>query len=93
MNIPDKVKVGAHWYDICLVDVVDKVSPRFGEADILNTTITIDRTVSRSIQEQCLLHEVIHVLEHLTGFEFSEEQVSSLASGIYCFLVDNDLCR
>ncbi len=49
----------------------------------INTTYPIEQ------QRETLLHEVIHALDHIYGFDFSEDQVKGLSNALFETLKEN----
>ncbi len=87
-----KVKIGPHWFDVEMVEVVNKNVPRYGQMNSTEGRILIDIEIPKSRQEEVLLHEVLHELDYsLEDCKLSEETVGRLAYGFYMFLVDNKL--
>lgn len=91
MIIPDTVKIGAHTYRI----VKRQMDDSFGEYDDQTSIITIDNTKPQSLQEETLIHEVLHVIRQQLGVELQgedeEKVVQPLGHAIYQFLKDNKL--
>ena len=49
----------------------------------INTTSPIE------LQRETLLHEVIHALDHVYGFNFNEDQVKGLSNGLFQTMKEN----
>ena len=78
-------------YQVNYVDCVNKEDPRKGEINFLTNEIRIDRTMPKDLQEQTLLHEVIHAIGDALGIDElvnNENTVQSLASALYCTFKD-----
>ncbi|MCR5617884.1 MAG: hypothetical protein K6F83_06315 [Clostridiales bacterium] len=83
-------------YLIRYVDCVNKEEPRKGEINFLTHEIRIDCTMPKDLQEQTLLHEVIHAIGDLLGIEElinNEGTVQSLSSALYCTFKDQVVSR
>ena len=93
MEIPKKVKIGPHWFDIELAEVVNKFTPRKGEIHLIENTIKIDKSIAQSKQEETLFHEALHEISNAVAVELDEGDVTRLAYGFYMFLVDNELLK
>ena len=90
MKIPRKLKIdGEKW-------TVEKISVRqndletryLGCTDHLKKKITID---IKHRTDSTFLHEIIHAVDVNRHLELSEEQVKSMAYGLYAVIVDNKL--
>ena len=93
MEIPKKVKIGPHWFDIEITEVVNKFIPRKGEINLVENTIKIDKSMAQSKQEETFFHEALHEISNAVAVELDEEDVTRLAYGFYMFLVDNELLK
>lgn len=74
-------------YPISYVDCVNKEEPRKGEINFLTHEIRIDSTMPEDLQQQTLLHEVLHAIGDSLGIEElvnNEGTVQSLATALYC---------
>ena len=89
--MPDYIDILGLRYPISYVDCVNKTDPRKGEIDFLTNEIRIDRNMPRDLQEQTLLHEVIHAIGDALEIDElvqNENTVQSLASALYCTFKD-----
>lgn len=94
MNIPNKVKIGAHEYDIVFRDDMD--DENFGTCRPTKTKIFIDETVANSQKEETFFHEVLHAIRHQIGQEEKDKDdeekiVQALAHSWYLFLKENKI--
>ena len=96
MKIPKKVRVGHIDFK------VEKIKDSFEKDDYLGRSwyreqrIKINPKLSPELQQQTLLHEVIHlILDDMHYFDESknEKLVDCLANGIYGFLKNNKLLK
>jgi len=86
MMIPKKVKIGAHTFQVLMVDDVDPEG-NVGECCSEELTIKIKKTQKESQLAETLLHEIIHASDaHLT-----EAQVDRLGHVLLQVLRDNKL--
>ena len=88
MKIPRKIRMdGVDWKII-------KTSNDLN-SNIMGTTYPHAKEILLSTDsgqiESTFLHEVVHVIDLDRGLELSENQVQSLASGLYAAIVDNNL--
>lgn len=98
MKIPNKVKIGAHSYDIIFQDDVEEDGV-FGTCRPRKLKIYIDDGVPKSQQEDTFFHEVLHAIFHQTGNstpwnpEKEERIVMSVAHSFYQMLKENNLLK
>ena len=101
MIIPNKIKIGAHEYQVIRDDDGADEDARFGHCMPRRLRIYVDPRVPQSQQEETLIHEVLHAVcdqvrafsKQETGRDEEERVVQSLGHGIYQFLKDNDLLK
>lgn len=99
MRIPNKVKIGAHEYEVIQRSDEGENDKRFGHCYSRNLKIYIDGTVPSTQQEETLIHEALHAIcEQVYAFPRNdagnadeERIVQSLGHGIYHFLKENNL--
>lgn len=97
MKIPDKIKIGAHIYDISFRDDMD--DSNFGVCRPSKLKIFVDSTVAQSQQEETLIHEIFHAVFAAVGMskplnpEDEERDVQALAHMIYQVLKENDMIK
>lgn len=92
--MPDKVRIVGIDYKVEYVEVVNKSELRYGEIDFMNCVIRIDKTVPEAVQKQTLIHEILHGLCSALGFsELNENEnaIHSLASELFCTLIDSPI--
>lgn len=73
-------------YQIEEVAVVNKTEPRKGEIDFLTGVIRIDKNMPKELKEQTLMHEILHAICDLLGYEklcFDEKKVQGLATALH----------
>ena len=69
----------------------DDTVSHYGQNDGLRGIITLNKEMSEDVKGNTLLHEVIHLLDYNLSLGFSEAQINTLASGLYCVLKENGL--
>lgn len=82
----DKINILGVVYQIQEVEVVNKEEPRKGEIDFLTGVIKIDKNMPQELKEQVLMHEILHAVCDLLGYEklcFDEKKVQGLATAIH----------
>lgn len=97
MNIPNKVKIGAHEYEVVLRDDLD-ADDFMGVCRPTKLKIFVDGNLPQSQREETFFHEVLHAIFHLLGkrqevASDEEKEVQPLGHAIYQFLKDNDLLK
>ncbi len=92
MNIPDKVKIGGHWFDVHLRQEKDGFTIA-GQGQHWHHRIDIQADLAQSKQESTLFHEVLHEMSIQQGWDFNEAQVSSISEIFYSFLTDNGFLK
>ena len=60
-----------------------------GECDDIRQTIKIQAHMPMSLEQDTLLHEIIHALDFNMKTQMKERQVSALASGLIAVFRDN----
>jgi hypothetical protein len=101
MDIPARVRIGAHDYEVIFDDVDGDSDSRFGHCYPRKLQIYIDPRVSPSQQEETFIHEVAHAIcsqvrafpPTESGADEEERIVQSLCHGLYQCLKDNALLR
>ena len=76
-------------YTIEEVEVVNKSEPRRGEINFLTNEIRIDKSMTQSLKNQVLMHEILHAVFDLLGFSElaeDEEKVQSIATALHQIL-------
>lgn len=92
MKMPRRLKIGGHQVSVVFKDLSE--SPVAGEWNPKNNTITIDKTISVSQQEESLFHEILHVINgELDGEGYAHAFGESLAQQFYQVLSDNKMLR
>lgn len=89
MNMPDKVQIGGLTYEVSTSDTLMRDNEASGNSCGNTQSITIDRTVSKQLQETTFLHEVIHQISYVYNLKFDEHTTALLEAGLYAFIKDN----
>lgn len=85
MKIPKKLKIGAHIYNVKLVDELDKCGMLNRDKNILS----ISADMPQDQKEATLIHEILHGLNN----ELDHTLVDGLAEGLYQVFKDNDFLK
>ena len=61
MKIPNKLKCGGITYDVRLDNEVTKAAGVFGQTQFQKQIMYIDGSETQQMQEETLLHEILHI--------------------------------
>lgn len=90
----ENVKIGGLSYAINEVEDLarEELTPGLmGCVDYHQLTIKIEKNLHKKVQEQTLVHEIVHGIFAESGYEsHEEEQVNRIAKTLYQVLIDND---
>ena len=83
-DLPEKVKVGPHVYEVRVADPNPDAEGRLGTSDHLNRVIAISELASTRPQQaiNTFIHEVIHCVDQCYQTKLEEDQVERLANGL-----------
>ena len=73
-------------FTVSEVDTVNKTNPRKGEIDYLTNEIRIDSNMPKTLKDQVLMHEILHAVFDLLGFDElaeDESKVQGLATALH----------
>jgi hypothetical protein len=91
MNIPTKIKILGHIYNITL-----SVEPQLGSgtsgkccANLLR--IDLDSSTPATRRDEALLHEIIEALKFHLELNLEHSDLSALSEGLYAVMRDNGL--
>lgn len=79
-------------YEIEEVECVSKEELRRGEINFLTNRIRIDKSMPEDLKKQVLIHEMMHAIFDLLGFEdlcTDENKVQSIATALHQVIRDN----
>ena len=91
MNIPSKIKILGHIYEVILRDreTEDGGERNPGTCDNKFCRIWIDNTWAESQQEETLLHEICEAINFILDLELDHKQLTSIAASFYQVFKDN----
>mgnify|MGYP005774565333 FL=1 len=88
----DFIQIGYKTYKIIYKEDVydDNNNKCYGIADHNKQEIIIDNTFSQAIQNQALIHEILHAIadKYLLEVNKNEREIDLLATGIYEMILD-----
>lgn len=93
--VPDSVKIGPFLYTVKVESVASLEPAQLGCTDVARTTITVLGGMSASQERATVLHECLHALLSLTGWDHRlgdpdcEHLVRALEPALLAFLIDN----
>lgn len=91
MEIPEKLKIGGHLFDIDQSEELDDIN---GDTDFRKNRIRIDSGLTQSQKESTLIHEIFHVLNcTLDDKDYGHALLDSLSEQFYQVLRDNNLIK
>ena len=85
--IPKTINIGPHTFKVEL----RKMDEHYGNFDMGKLQISIEKDIPQSLQEETLIHEILHGIQELTGTEQKEKQVQ--AQGVLFYQVIKQLCH
>lgn len=86
------VKILGLTYRITEVECVNKEELRRGEINFLTNEIRIDQSLPEDLKGQVLIHEVLHAIFDLLGYEdlcSDENKVQGIATALHQVLKEN----
>lgn len=89
MKIPKKIKVGGIHYKVKLVNQISTGTDYCGLCNESNTTIEILKNYKRHVQEEILLHELLHAIFSHCDLEQDEHLIEVLAQALHMVIKDN----
>lgn len=86
-----KIKILGHEYELFSKNIKKgKDGSRYmGLCDVENGIITVQSNRSKTLTDEAILHEIIHVIEISNGLELEEFQVATLSTCLYAVIRDN----
>ena len=82
----DKINILGVLFTVEEVPVVNKNEPRKGEINYLTNVIKIDESMPVSLKNQTLMHEILHAVFDLLGYQNlaeDEEKVQGIATALH----------
>ena len=89
----DKIKVGYKNYELLKEELIidNNNQELYGEINYSTETIRISNKFSKNLQNQAILHELIHAISDKYQLDINKDErtVDLLAAGIYELILDN----
>jgi hypothetical protein len=99
MIIPDKINIAGHEIKVEMKEFLkdDENKDLMGYAYLIEDRIELAKTCNGGVMSmdnvsQIFLHEIIHQVCDKFEIDMNEDQVTTLASGLYHTIKDNLLC-
>lgn len=91
MKLVDKVKIAFNDYKVNIINghVIDKDIVCYGNIEYAKGNINISNLHSEDWQKCTLIHECLHGINEEVEAELTEDQIRTMAKGLYCFIKDN----
>lgn len=95
MIIPDKLKVGGHFYEVlkhfdrAKIDGDNNLGTHSGTF----LKIWLETNMSLSMQEDVFFHELVEAINFQYNIELNHHQVSLVSSAFYQVLTDNQMLK
>jgi len=89
VSIPQKIKIGTHTYTIGLDPNLHSDDKEFGNINYRTQKIKIWSEAPKSIRDEALIHEVIHLAQHIYRVEIADADIDRVAQVICDFLMNN----
>ena len=91
MNIPKKVKIGYKDYEVIQASgpLENNNKLCYGCIDYDSGKLNIATDYSTDTINNTFIHECLHGIDDVTEIGLTEEQINTLAGGIYAWIKDN----
>jgi|LSQX01.3.fsa_nt_gb hypothetical protein len=90
MNIPDEIKIGGSKYIVGTADIVDEDNCNIdGKILYSELVIRLKKNLNPEYQKEVFLHELVHGIFEMIGFEQDEDKVNRLTKGLLMVINDN----
>lgn len=100
MIIPEKIKAGAHTYDVIHAKTRDETKGNgWGKTHRADLKIWLDEALPRTRLEETFMHELMHVVYDMACLNAvvekmeEEEIVNRLSQYLYLLLKENDMLK
>ena len=89
VKIPAKIRIGTHTYTIELDPHLHSDDKDYGLINYRTQTIRIWSDAPKSIKDQSLLHEVIHLSQHIYRVDITDADIDRIAQCMCDFMINN----
>jgi len=93
MNIPDKLKIFGHEYEVVVNDEVKTGNSDFGSHWLKYGKIWINSDITQHQQESTLIHEILEAINAHLRLDLDHKQIFALETGLYQIIKDNGLLK
>ncbi len=89
VKIPQKIKIGTHCYSLSFTPHIHCDEGRYANCNHRTQEIQFWAEAPRSITNESLIHEVLHIAELFQRIEVSDPDIDRIANVIMILLKDN----
>jgi len=93
MNIPDKLKIFGHEYEVVVNDEVKTGNSDYGIFSLKHCKISINSEIAHFQKESTLIHEILEAINAHLRLDLDHKQIFALETGLYQILKDNGLLK
>ena len=89
IKVPREVKIGTHTFKVKLNPHLQTDEKNYGDINYRTEEIRIWADAPLSLRNEVLLHEIIHLAQHIYRVEISDPDIDRVAETIGQFLFNN----
>jgi len=89
MKIPQKIKIGGHYFEVIKSKELMTESGRHGDCIFNTNKIEINDNAKPDIMGAVLLHEILEALDYMYELGLEHNKIKTLEVGLYQVLKDN----
>jgi len=89
VKVPRKIKIGTHIFTIEFDQHMHSDDRDFGQINYRTQTIKIWKDAPPSLKREALIHEVLHLSQHIYRVEITDADIDRVAQVICDFLENN----
>lgn len=90
-KIPNKINIMGQIFDVILEDLGKHASDDIAAGRRSSSKIWIDNTTNKQVQEECLLHEIVEMINLDFELKLEHRDITTLSTAIYQVLYENNL--
>jgi len=89
IKVPREIKIGTHTFKVKLDPHLHADEEKYGQINYRTQEIRIWSDAPASTKNEALLHEIIHLAQHVYRVEITDQDIDRIAETIAQFLSDN----
>jgi len=93
VKIPDKIKIGGHWFDVEFRSEKKDQYDKMGTLCHWENRLILQKDLVESKKISSFVHEVLHEIDKQNFIDLTEKETTIIAEGFYAFLIDNGLLK